>query len=208
MIEHTYTAADVPALAALHRRAFPDFFLSRLGEPFLRQLYLGYISDPDAVVSVARAQDGRVVGVCVGTTHPSGFFSRLLKQRFFGFFGASLLAVLRNPRFAPRLLAALTYRGDVPPGLDGALMSSSCVDPDAQNGGIGRALDDAWRVRAAQLGAQTAFLITDADGNDAVNRFHQRGGWQLSDQYVTSQGRRMNRYRHELAPEGKESDDG
>ena len=61
-IEHTYKAADVPALAALHSRAFPDFFLSRLGEPFLEQLYLGYTSDPDAVVSVARARDGRVVG--------------------------------------------------------------------------------------------------------------------------------------------------
>lgn len=208
MIEHTYTAADVPALAALHRRAFPDFFLSRLGEPFLRQLYLGYTSDPDAVVSVARAQDGRVVGACVGTTHPSGFFSRLLKQRFFGFLGASVLAVLRNPRFAPRLLAALAYRGDGPPGLDGALLSSLCVDPEAQNEGIGRALDEAWCVRAAELGAQTAFLTTDTDGNDGVNRFYQRRGWQLSDQYVTRQGRRMNRYRRTLAPAGKEFDDG
>lgn len=208
MIEYTYTAAEVPALAALHRRSFPDFFLSRLGEPFLRQFYLGYISDPDAVVSVARAQDGRVVGMCVGTTNPSGFFSRLLKRRFVGFLGASLLAVLRNPRYAPRLLAALAYRGDGPPGLDGALLSSLCVDPDAQNGGIGRALDEAWCVRAAELGAQSAFLTTDTDGNDAVNRFYQRRGWQLSDQYVTKQGRRMNRYWRELSPAGKEFHDG
>lgn len=206
-IEHTYADVDVPALAALHRRAFPDFFLSRLGDQFLRQLYLGYTSDPDAVVSVARGQDGRVIGACVGTTQPSGFFSRLLKQRFIGFVRASLLAAVRNPQFAPRLLAALTYRGDAPPGLDGALLSSLCVDPEAQNGGIGRALEEAWCVRAAELGARTAFLTTDADNNEAANRFYLRRGWQLTDQFVTRQGRRMNRYRRELALAGEGLDD-
>lgn len=207
-IEHTYTPADVPALADLHRRAFPDFFLSRLGDPFLRQLYLGYTSDPDAVVSVARDQHGHVIGACVGTTHPSGFFSRLLKERFIGFVRASLLAAVRNPQFAPRLLAAVAYRGDAPPGLDGALLSSLCVDPKAQNEGIGRALEEAWCVRAAELGARRAFLTTDADGNEAANRFYQRRGWQLTDQFVTKQGRRMNRYRRELTLAGKEFADG
>jgi ribosomal protein S18 acetylase RimI-like enzyme len=174
----------------------------------LRQLYLGYITDPDAVVSVARSQDGCVIGICVGTINPPGFFSRLLKRNFFGFFRCSLSAVLRDPRVTPRLLAALTYRGDVPPGLEGALLSSLCVDPGVQHVGIGRALDEGWRLRASERGAQTAFLTTDADGNDAVNRFYERGGWLLNDQYVTRQGRRMNRYRRSLAPVETESNDG
>jgi len=198
MITHAYSEADVPALADLHRRAFPDFFLSRLGVGFLRQFYLGYIGDPDAVVSVARAEDGRVVGVCVGTTNPSGFFSRLLKARFFGFVGASVRAILRTPRVAPRLLAALAYRGDGAPGQEGALLSSLCVDPEARSAGTGRALEGAWRERAAQLGARQAFLTTDAADNDAVNRFYERCGWCLKDQFVTSRGRAMNRYWRDL----------
>lgn len=207
-IENTYTAADVPSLAALHRRAFPDFFLSSLGDQFLRQLYLGYTTDPDAVVSVARAEDGHVIGACVGTTHPSGFFSRLLKQRFVGFIGASLHVALRHPQFVPRLLAAVKYRGDAPPGLDGALLSSLCVDPDTQNGGIGGALEEAWCVRAAELGARTAFLTTDADANEAANRFYHRRGWHLHDEFVTRRGRRMNRYWRELPGPGNQSEDG
>ena len=208
MIATFYTAADVPALAALHRRAFPDFFLSHLGEPFLRQLYLGYLSDSDAVISVARAEDGRVVGVCLGSAHPAGFFSRLLRRRLLGFLVASGRAIVRDPRTAPRLLSALRYRGDVPRGLDGALLSSLCVDPDMQSAGVGRELDEAWRARAAELGARSAFLTTDADGNDAVNRFYRRGGWVLSDRSVTPQGRRMNRYRHELSLTGRDASDG
>lgn len=198
MIQTGYTAADVPALAALHRRAFPDFFLSRLGEPFLRQLYLGYLDDPDAVVTVARDEDGRIVGACVGSTRPAGFFSRLLRRRLAGFVGASALAAVRDPRTIPRLVAAVRYRGDQPPGAEGALLSSLCVDPSSRKGGVGAALDQAWRERAGELGARTAFLTTDADDNEAVNRFYQRGGWQLTDRFETPQGRRMNRYRHDL----------
>lgn len=198
MSETSYTAEDVPTLVSMHLRAFPGFFLARLGGPFLRQLYLGYLSDPDAVVSIVRSRDGRVVGACVGSVRPSGFFFRLLRRQFFGFAAASTLAIVRDPRTTPRLLSALKYRGDLPPGLDGALLSSLCVDPDHQNAGIGRALEEGWCAQAFERGARAAFLTTDADDNEAVNRFYERGGWRLSDQYLTRQGRRMNRYRREL----------
>ena len=37
-------------------------------------------------------------------------------------------------------------------------------------------------------------VATDAEGNDSVNAFYQRLGWKRETSYVTSQGRRMNRY--------------
>ena len=45
-IEHSISKADAIPLAKMHRAAFPDFFLSRLGEPFLVQFYLGFVTDP------------------------------------------------------------------------------------------------------------------------------------------------------------------
>jgi GNAT superfamily N-acetyltransferase len=200
ILDITYTRAEVPALATLHKQAFPGFFLSRLGPRFLRQLYLGYISDPTAVISLARGNEGEIIGACVGTTQPSGFFHRLLKRQFFGFCLASGLAIFANPRALPRLIGALAYRGDGPTGTDGALLSSLCVAPEAQGAGVGRALDQSWRATAAALGATRAFLTTDAKENEAVNRFYARGGWILHDQFVTKQGRRMNRLRHDLLP--------
>ena len=47
---------DVRELAALHRRAFPDFFMSTLGEPFLRQFYSGFLNDPTGIAVIARAE--------------------------------------------------------------------------------------------------------------------------------------------------------
>lgn len=200
MIDHRLTAADAAPLAALHRRAFPGFFLSRLGEPFLRQFYLGFVGDETAVTVVTRDELGRPRGVAVGTTHPAGFFSRLLRRRLLGFMFASATAVLRDPRTTPRLLSAVRYRGGTPSETEGALLSSICVDPSRSGVGIGGALLSAWRERAEEMGAKRAFLTTDADENEAVNRFYERDGWILSDRFVTAQGRNMNRYVRDLNP--------
>ena len=198
LIEHTVSAADAAPLARIHQAAFPDFFLSRLGQPFLVQFYLGYVTDPTAVIVISRDSVGRPQGVVVGTTDPAGFYGRLLRRRFFGFAGASILAALKHPSAAPRLLSALAYRGGTPAGRQGALLSSICVDPALSGQGIGTTLLNVWTRRARSMGAERAFLTTDAVGNDAVNTWYLRKGWALSDRFVAHGDRPMNRYEFDL----------
>ena len=193
MIDNVILPQDARLLARLHQRAFPDFFLSRLGKPFLVQFYLGFIDDPTAVVVVVRDDSHQPQGVAVGTTDAPGFFGRLLRRRLFGFVAASARAVLRHPSTAPRLLKAVLYRGDVPQGHEGALLSSICVDPALSGRGIGSVLIAGWTMRARDMGAERAFLTTDAEGNDAVNAWYQREGWVVTDQFVAAGGRPMNR---------------
>jgi len=145
--------ADPEPLARLHREAFPGFFLSSRGEPFLVQFYRGFLDDDTAVTVVARASDGTVLGAAVGTTHPAGFFGRLLRRRLVGFATASARAALRDPRRIPRLLRAVRYRGDTAGEHDGALLSSICMDPVAQRSGVGRRLLTAWLDGTAERGA-------------------------------------------------------
>ena len=97
---------------------------------------------------------------------------------------------------APGLLA----RGEAGSRVEGALLSSVCVDPGLQGQGVGRDLLAAWEGRAAQQGASAAYLTTDADDNDAVNAFYRARGWHLADTFATAQGRRMNRYEKRLDP--------
>ncbi len=113
----TLARCDARALARVHRRGFPGFFLADLGEPFLRQLYLGYAADPTAITAVARA-DGRPVGAVLGTSAPAGFYGRLLRRRGPAFALAGARAALRDPRVLPRLAAAVRYRGDAPAAPD------------------------------------------------------------------------------------------
>lgn len=193
---------DVDSCAGLHRRAFPEFFLSALGESFLRVFYRSFVGAADAIAVVAVSADGAVEGVVVGATAPAGFFKRLLLRRWWAFGLASLFFVLRHPRQLPRLLRALSYRGGSPLDLPGALLSSICVEPTAP-AGTGQALLGAFTQRVAEAGGSSAFLVTDAVDNDRVNRFYQKAGWSLAGNYATPEGRIMNAYQWTQRQEGR-----
>jgi colanic acid biosynthesis glycosyl transferase WcaI len=187
-------ASDAKALAAIHRGAFPDFFLSSLGEPFLTQLYRGFAEDSSAITVVVRDERGIPCGAAVGTTEPAGFYRRLLKQRWPGFVAASTRAAIINPATVPRLLRAISYRGELPSVGQWALLSSLCLDPSLQGSGVGRQLATTWLERARTMGVTHAFLTTDTNDNDVINRFYIAQGWTLDDELVTQEGRHMNRY--------------
>lgn len=188
------TASDAKALASIHRQAFPDFFLSSLGESFLFQLYRGFAGDSSAITVVVRDEQGAPCGAAVGSTEPAGFYRRLLKRRWPGFVAASARAAIINPAAVPRLLRAILYRGELPPTGHWALLSSICLDPSLQGSGVGRQLATKWLERATIMGVTDAFLTTDADDNNAINRFYTAQGWNRASDNVTREGRRMNRY--------------
>lgn len=195
---------DVAELAAMHRRAFAGFFLAQLGEPFLREFYRGFLDDPTAISVVAhdgRGPDGApgpLLGVAVGTVKSTSFYGRLLRRRWYRFALAGAQTAVRDPRVIPRLVRAVAFRGDTPPGLDAALFASMCVEPGAAGRGVGHLLANGWADEATRLGATRGYLTTDRDGNDAVNRFHVRHGWRIESTYETPEGRRMNRYMIDL----------
>ena len=192
------SADDADELAHLHRAAFPTFFLSSLGVPFLRQFYAGFADDPSAVAPRCRDPSGRAVGAVVETVEPAGYFYRLLRSRLVGFSIASARAVLRHPRAASRLVRAVAYRGPESAPTEGALLSSICVSPTARGTGTGRLLLNQWERAVADRGVRAAYLTTDAEANAAVNDFYRTAGWHLDDTFHTREGRPMNRYTRRL----------
>lgn len=183
---------DIADCAHVHRQAFPGFFLSTLGDRFLKEFYRGFLEERGAIAIVARdLETGAVVGSVVGHIEPAGFFRRLLSRRWWAFALASLHLLLRRPGAMVRLLRAVTYRGDVPIDVTGALLSSVSVAPAFQRTGLGRRLVLEWLAEAAHAGASGAYLTTDAVDNEQTLRFYRQLGWRVAGDFVTPQGRRM-----------------
>lgn len=178
----------------VHLRAFPNFFLSSLGPKFLEEFYRSFVTDPDGIGFVAADRPVTVVGVVVGALNPGGYFWRLLMRRWWAFCLASLTRLTRQPSIARRLLRALVYRGQSPPGPPRALLSSLAVAPEYQGRGIGRQLVEQWLKEVRRRGAVGCYLTTDAEGNDRVNAFYSQLGWRREATYCSPEGRRMNRY--------------
>ena len=97
--------SDAASMVDVHMKSFPGFFLTFLGDAFLRELYAATISDQAGIAFVAE-ENSRVVGFVTGTDEPAGFYRRLLRQRWWRFGRASVWPFIRRPSIAPRLLRA------------------------------------------------------------------------------------------------------
>lgn len=186
----------------VHMHSFPGFFLTFLGPKFLKEFYKSFIVDDTGIGFIA-LEDGKVLGAIVGPLVPDGYFKRLLKRQWWAFCYASIGAVLRCPSVIKRLLRALFYRGEAPPGPTRALLSSIAVLPSSQRLGIGKALVERWVQEVRQKGGKGCYLTTDAKDNDKVNGFYQRLNWKIESTYTTPEGRVMNRYVFDFDDEDK-----
>jgi GNAT superfamily N-acetyltransferase len=191
---------QIDAAVNVHLRAFPNFFLSFLGTHFLKEFYRSFLEDDSGIGLMAVSTDGHLLGTVVGTTHPTNYFRRLFKRRWWAFAFASFGAVCRRPATIPRLFRAIYYRGATPhAGSNRALLSSIAVATEMQGHGLGQALIAAFiEVLRQRGGVPGCYLMTDAIGNDAVNAFYLRCGWRADGSYITPEGRRMNYYLWDL----------
>lgn len=186
---HVRGAADV------HRREFPQFFLTTLGTRLLRQLYLSIVTDDSAFGFVTEdVATGAVTGVVTGTVEPEGYYKRMMTRRVWPFAWAALPTLLVRPWVVPGLFQRLRFRGNPPPDGRRAYLTVIAVDSTVQEAGLGRQLLTAWTEESRSRGVEGMYLATDADGNDGVNAFYIRCGWVLESTFVSFKGRRMNRY--------------
>jgi GNAT superfamily N-acetyltransferase len=193
------TEQHVTDIVAVHRDAFPDFFLTSLGERFLRRFYTAVLRDASALSFVGFV-DGSIAGFVVGTVQPPQFFRKLLLQQGIGFCIDALGAFVRRPLFVGRRLCrGLTYRGETPQ-LHGncALISSIAVLPAASGTGVATALLNSFCDAARSRGATGVYLLTDRDDNPVANRFYLKAGFKLETELTRSGQRPMNRYVRDL----------
>ncbi|MCK9175603.1 MAG: GNAT family N-acetyltransferase [Desulforhopalus sp.] len=187
-------------LVHVHTKSFPDFFLTFLGDRFLKEFYAYGIGKSEVPSFVAIDNKYCVVGGIIGPLHPEGYFSKLLADRWWAFILASFSAIIRKPVILPRLMRAFFYRGKsaVPVPKNYALLSSIAVDPNVQAQGVGRMLVQRWMAAVKDSGSSGCYLTTDAMGNDGVNVFYQKMGWSMTGSFSTPEGRLMNLYTYDF----------
>lgn len=185
----------ITAIAELHKKAFPTFFLTQLGVPFLRTLYTGYMEDPASGIIVAK-DNSKLIGFIAYSKNYPQFYKGLIKHHLIKFAFCSLGAALRHPSFIKRLLGAFKKSDSVVKDDRYVELASICVDPATESKGVGTALIDHLKSIVDFNTYAYINLETDADGNDGVNRFYIKNGFQLDREFTTAEGRRMNEYKY------------
>jgi ribosomal protein S18 acetylase RimI-like enzyme len=184
---------DLPEVVQVHLSSFVNFFLTFLGAAFLKELYRGTIEDPSGIAIVADS-DGGIWGFVSGSVSPSGFYRRLILQRWWRFGLACVIPAVQRPSVIPRLLRAFAMPGQTAHKTERGTLMSIAMRPDVQGKGIGKALVLAFLEEAGRRGVRKVDLTTDAVGNEIVNRFYENLGFVCEREFKTPERRLMREY--------------
>jgi ribosomal protein S18 acetylase RimI-like enzyme len=187
--------ACLDEIVAVHLEAFPKFFMARLGARFLREYYRCVADYPRGVLL---AESGRenFIGFVSGFVDPASFYRELRRRRLrLGLAGCAgivtrpqrfitLLANYRRAGFAAHQLSVPTT----------AELSSLAVRPSAAGRGVGSRLVQKFMIAARDHGADRVVLTTDANDENASNKFYLRLGFTFVRTFEARRGRLLNEY--------------
>jgi len=188
------TLHDIDAVVCVHIESFKRFFLTFLGEKFLRVLYSYFLKDPSGIAIVVESNKGKIIGFVAGTLDPSGFYSRAIRARAISFAFAACFAILRKPSILGRLCRALRKPTEAAESPGDCELMTIGVSPTVAGMGVGKVLERSFCDEALQRGAKLVRLTTDHCDNDYVNTFYIHQGYVLDSMYTTLEGRKMNLY--------------
>lgn len=185
------TRSDLNQVAELHAKNFPGYFLTNLGEAFLRRYYAEFLGNPLDCALVAVDMTG-VIGFCVGTQDKGGFFNRLYRKHFarmvflVGFMAIVNPVIRRGLRVrADHILRACRARFrwkqarrrdvETTDQLPARLLSIAVANAQ-RGGGVAAELVEQFCARLRAKGA-TEVGLTVAPGNRRAIAFYVKTGW-------------------------------
>jgi len=168
--------AHLVEVARVHSAAFEGFFLTLMGEAFLRHYYNSVLDYQNSIALVAVDQNSRIVGLAVGFKDPSDFY-RHFRQYRVRMLPAMLMGFLRRPWLALMIMrnAARVSKDGQRDACRVVELASICSIVRKQH--IGTTLLTAFLSRAQAMGACEVMLTTDEHDNSAVRTFYEQHGF-------------------------------
>lgn len=200
MIEVTNEKKYINQIVDIHLQAFEGFFLSFLGKGFLKQLYLGFISNENSNIIITLEGD-KVIGFLAYSQDMSSFYKYLIKRKLILFAWYALLAFFRNPRILFRLLGAFRKSDEVKRKEAYIEIASIGVSPLEKGKHIGTKMINCLKDNTDFNTFQYISLETDSVDNEYTNKFYKKNGFKIHRVYKTREGREMNEYRYMLERE-------
>ncbi len=185
----------IKQIVQIHLDTFKGFFLTFMGRGFLNCLYKSYCQYKESGLLVA-FEDESPIGFLAYSGDYSGLYKFMIKRKLIPFAWFSLGAFIRKPRVFIRLIRAFMKSDDVKRDEKYVELASIGVKPDLKSKGVGSALITEFKKNIDFNLYSYISLETDAENNEAANRFYQKNSFKLERTYETKEGRRMNEYRY------------
>ena len=191
----SYDKSVVKEIVNIHMDTFTGFFLTFMGRGFLQQMYSSYITHFESGIYIA-SLNGKTIGFLAYSKNMSNLYKFMIKKKLIPFAWYSLGAFIRKPKAFMRIIRAFLKPGESKREEKYIELSSIGVLPTEKSKGVGSLLISKLKEDVDFNAFEYIALETDAENNEAANKFYLKNGFTLAREYQTREGRKMNEYRY------------
>lgn len=185
---------DIEDVVTIHNNAFPDFFLTLLGDHFLKLYYSSVLKSKDGILLGCYNQNNDLLGFCAGTMISDKFNIKLIKSNLFSFLGIGVYLLFTNLGALKRLYLNLSKTNNSKEySSDYAELLSIGVAKTTQGKGIGKLLLSELERVIQVHGGQRLSLTTDFLENTQAIKFYESMKYKIYYDFVTYPNRKMYR---------------
>ena len=184
---------DLPYVVKVHKDSFKGFFLTELGDHFLR-VYYDCVRKDERGLLLGFYHEGQLSGFCAATTLSKGFNSHLVKKNLLRFSLICFGLLLKRMRALVRLVKNFS-KTDPKKGDDGgyAELLSIGVSNKNQGQGIGKKLLIQLEKELRLKGCTALSLTTDYNDNGKAIQFYTGLGYEIYYDFIAYPNRKMYR---------------
>lgn len=184
---------EIKNVVEVHLYAFKGFFLSELGEKFLK-VYYNAIRKNDKGILLGYYENNGLLGFCAATSLSKGFNKHLVRKNIVGFSLIGIKLLFTNPKSIVRLYNnfSKTDASIIDKGYYAELLSIG-VSPLLQGKGAGRQLLTTLEEILKKKNIEKLSLTTDYYNNEKALRFYATLGYEVLYEFNAYPDRKMYR---------------
>lgn len=184
----------------IHKEAFPDFFLTRLGDSFLKIYYSSVIKNEKSLF-IGLFNKNELVGFCCTATISKNFNKLIIRDNLLPFMFLGLLLLVTKPRYLYGLFRNMTKKSpSVHDRSEYAELLSIAVKNNYQGCGLGKKMVQYTENELVKLNQLQISLTTDLYNNEKTIIFYQKLGYKILYELTAWPNRKMYRMLKELNP--------
>lgn len=184
------TKRDIDSVVEIHLERFSNFFLTSLGQYFLKVFYTAFLKNPGLLLILE--DEGKINGFAAGSRDNRSFFKKLLKNNLFEFVFSGAQILITKPAALKRMAlnAGKSEKNNL---IYAELLSIATL---RNKKGYGKILLEEFEKEIAKENIENLplSLTTDYDENEKAIRFYKESGYEVYQIFESYQNRKMYRF--------------
>ena len=182
---------DIKRVVQIHIERFPNFFLSSLGNQFLKTFYRSFLKLPGLLIVLE--DENEIKGFACGSYSNHSFYKKLLFNNIGNFTIIGIILMFSKPKGILRILSNLQKSNAIEIEFAELLSIATLKNKKGYGAKLLNAFENELRINLSKK-AEKISLTTDYENNDKTIQFYKQNNYQVLNVLESYENRKMYRF--------------